>query len=90
VQIVGHSIVASATEMADTVGTPRSPVDVGSVQMNVVTPVTQAALDPLMHTSIITPPVIVSPVTIETPPVVLHTHMSTCSFVVVLFIISYE
>jgi hypothetical protein len=86
----GHCIVVSATEAAATASTPRSPVDVGSVQMNVVTPVTQAALDPLMHTSVITPPVTVSPVAIETHPVVLHTHVSACTFVVVLFIISYE
>jgi hypothetical protein len=70
--------------------TPMSPVDVGSVQGNAVTPVTQSALGPLMHTSVITPQVTISPLAIETPPAVLHTHVSTCSFAVVLFMISYQ
>jgi hypothetical protein len=39
--------------------------------------VTEAALDPLLHSSIITLPVAVTPSTIETPTNESYTHVST-------------
>jgi hypothetical protein len=43
----------------------------------IITPVTQAALDFLLHSSIITPPVAVSPNAIEAPIEESYTHVST-------------
>jgi hypothetical protein len=84
----GHCIVASASNTTTSVSMPRTPVDVRSTQMNVVTPVTQMELDLLMHTYVITPPVTISPASIETPPIVLYTHVSICSLVVLFVICS--
>jgi hypothetical protein len=57
-------------------GTPVTPA--GNVVEGgaVVTPVTQAVQDPLMHAGTLDPPAVLSPSSIETPPVGTHVHVS--------------
>jgi hypothetical protein len=56
--------------------------DLGSMVQNVVTPVTQAAMDPLMWPALQTPPLSITPIGIETPPVESYTHVSMLVFIV--------
>jgi hypothetical protein len=49
-------------------GTSRTPIEGTSNASHAVTPVTHAALDPLMHTSTLNGPRGISPSVIETPP----------------------
>jgi hypothetical protein len=57
-------------------GTPRTPIEGTSDAWQAVTPVTQASLDPLMHTSTLDGPEGISPSVIETPPAKSYTHVS--------------
>jgi hypothetical protein len=57
-------------------GTPRTPIEGTSDASHAVTPVMQAVLDPLMHTSTLNGPRGISPNVIETPPAENHTHVS--------------
>jgi hypothetical protein len=43
---------------------------------SVITLVTEAALDPLMHKSLQTPPLTITPTTVDTPPGESQTHVS--------------
>jgi hypothetical protein len=43
---------------------------------SVITPVMEAALDPLMHKSLQTPLLTIMPTTVDTPPGESHTHVS--------------
>jgi hypothetical protein len=56
---------------------PITPSEHTKEGTSIVTPVTEAALDPLLHSSIITPPVAVTPSVIETPTDESYTHVST-------------
>jgi hypothetical protein len=56
---------------------PITPSEHAKEGMSIITPVTEAALDPLLHSSIITPPVAVTPSAIETPTDESYTHVST-------------
>jgi hypothetical protein len=57
-------------------GMPRTPVEGTSNASHVVTPVMQAALDPLMRTSKLNRADCISPNVIETPPAEGYTHVS--------------
>jgi hypothetical protein len=61
-------------------GTPRTPIEGTSDASHVVTPVTQAALDPLMHSSTLNGPQGISPSVIEIPPTKSYTHVSVHDF----------
>jgi hypothetical protein len=61
-------------------GTPRTPIEGTSDASHVVTPVMQAALDPLMHSSTLNGPQGISPSVIETPPTESYTHVSVHDF----------
>jgi hypothetical protein len=50
--------------------------DIDFVIQNVVTPVTQAAMDPLMQPALQTPPLSITPIGVDTPPVEKYTHVS--------------
>jgi hypothetical protein len=50
--------------------------DTCSVVHNVVTPVTQADIDPLMRPALQTPPLSITPTCVDTPPVEKYTHVS--------------
>jgi hypothetical protein len=67
--VAGPLVVASR-------GTPRTPIEGTSDASHVVTPVAQAALDPLMHTTMLNWLQGVSPSAIETPPNESYTHVS--------------
>jgi hypothetical protein len=56
---------------------PITPSEHAKEGASIITPVTEAALDPLLHSSIITLPVVVTPSTIETPTNESYTHVST-------------
>jgi hypothetical protein len=58
--------------------------DLGSAVQNIVTPVTQAGLDPLMHAALQTPPLSITPTCVETPPGESYTHVSMFFFVVLV------
>jgi hypothetical protein len=63
-----------------TVGIEHSPITLSEHAkegMRIIMPVTEDALDPLLHSSIITPPVVVAPSAIETPTDESYTHVST-------------
>jgi hypothetical protein len=63
------------------VGTPDVGSDGSHGTRDVVTPVTQAALDPLMHTALQTPPLSITPTGIGTPPEECCCHISGHVFV---------
>jgi hypothetical protein len=56
--------------------TPENLIEAARGDASVVTPVTEAALDPLMHKSLQTPPLTITPTTIDTLPGESHTHVS--------------
>jgi hypothetical protein len=55
---------------------PDNLIDAACGDASVVTPVTEAALDPLMHKSLQTPPLTIMPTIVDTPPGESHTHVS--------------
>jgi hypothetical protein len=63
------------TEVANS-STPRTPTERFQETSQVVTPVTQASMDPLLHASTMTPPVSISPSTMDTPPGESHIHVN--------------
>jgi hypothetical protein len=67
--VAGPLVVASC-------GTPRTPIEGTSDASHIVMPVTQVALDPMMHTTMLNRPQGVSPSAIETPPNKSYTHVS--------------
>jgi hypothetical protein len=72
-------------------GTPRTPIEGTSDASHAVTPITQAALDPLMHTPALNGPQGVSPSVIETPPAESYTHVSEhcyCSNIIIFSIVA--
>jgi hypothetical protein len=58
--------------------------DLGSAVQNIVTPVMQVGLDPLMRVALQTPPLLITLTSIETPSGESYTHV-TMLFLVVLF-----
>jgi hypothetical protein len=56
---------------------PNNLFRVGLEESTVVTPVSRAALDPLMHKTLQPPPLIISPTAYETPPKESFFHVST-------------
>jgi hypothetical protein len=69
-------------------GTPRTPGEGTSNESHIVTPVTQAALDPLMHTSMLNRPDYISPSVIETPLTKSYIHVSVHDFYISLIIVA--
>ena len=65
-----------ATGVTMSVVSPMTPLAEVRPDSSVITPVTQAALDPLLHKSVLTPPVAISPTAIETPPQETYIHVS--------------
>jgi hypothetical protein len=61
--------------------TPYVVDDGGHATQSIVTPVTQAALDPLVRPALQTPPLSITPTSIETPPDERYTHISMLFFV---------
>jgi hypothetical protein len=55
--------------------------DVGHALQSIVTPVMQAGLDPLMRTTLQTPPLSITPTFIDTPTGESYTHVSLLFFV---------
>jgi hypothetical protein len=55
--------------------------DSGSAIQNIVTPVMQAGLDPLMRAALQTPPLSITPTGVETPLGESYTHVSMLFFV---------
>jgi hypothetical protein len=56
--------------------TPENLIDAACGYASVFTSVTEAALDPLMHKLPQTPPLTITPTTVDTPPGESHTHVS--------------
>jgi hypothetical protein len=56
--------------------TPDNLIEAACGNSRVITPVTEAALDLLMHRSLQTPPLTITPTTIDTPPGKSHSHVS--------------
>jgi hypothetical protein len=84
---IGETDVASPLVVASC-GTPRTPIEGTSDASHIVTPVMQAALDPLMHTTMLNRPQGVSPSAIQTPPNESYTHVSLhdfCNNIYILF-----
>jgi hypothetical protein len=75
----------SAVRMSSTRRLFSTPVvpddDSGSAIQNIVTPVTQAGLDPLMRAALQTPTLSITPTCIETPSGESYTHVSMLFFV---------
>jgi hypothetical protein len=55
---------------------PDNLIDATCGDASVITPVTEAVLDLLMHKSLQTPPLTIMPTTVDTPPGESHTHAS--------------
>jgi hypothetical protein len=62
--------------------------DSGSAVQNIVTPVTQVGLDPLMRTALQTPPLSIKPTCVETPPGESYTHVSM--FFLLCWLVAYR
>jgi hypothetical protein len=56
--------------------TPNNLIDNAFGNASVITPVTEAVLDLLMHKSLQTPPLTITPTTVDTSPCESHTHVS--------------
>jgi hypothetical protein len=61
--------------------TPVVVNDAEHANQSIVTPVTQAGLDPLMRPALQTPPLSITPTIVETPLVGSFTHVSMLFFV---------
>jgi hypothetical protein len=75
------SVSPSATS-SSCLGTLKTAAMLEQDGSDVVTPVTQSSLDPLMHTSVVTPPVSISLSVIVTPTEKIHTHVSILLLIV--------
>jgi hypothetical protein len=56
--------------------TPDNLIEDAFGNASVITPVTEAVLDPLMHKTLQTPPLTITPMTVDTPPGESHAHLS--------------
>jgi hypothetical protein len=66
-----HAIASSSREPFQT---PDNLIEDAFRNASVITP--EVALDPLMHKTLQTPPLTITPTTVDTPPSESHTHVS--------------
>jgi hypothetical protein len=71
-----HGTLGNGSSNLQPFETPENLIEAACGDASVVTPVTEAALDPLMHKSLQTPPLTITPTTIDTLPGESHTHVS--------------
>jgi hypothetical protein len=77
-----NSVVLPSVTSSSCLGTPKTAAVLERDESDVITPVTQASFDPLMHTSVVTPHVSISPSVLVTPTEEIHTHVSILLLIV--------